>query len=263
MYMRLFYTSALALLLCACSEESETITFETVSANKTVALTADSLSPTCSVDIRLEQATARSGRAGEVINATVTERLLDRNDDNMQKSAEAFADDYTSNYRRTLLPLYNQDSDDSHKQAWYHYHYIINSHTQKGSKGTLVYLADINYREGGNHAVNQQVIMNFEAKTGRLLNIKDVFIEGFEEQLKPLLLKALQEKTGLATMKALNDNGYLRHSDIYVPANFILGSDAVTFVYNPDEIAPYTVGSIELTIPYATVDRILSSMFEY
>ena len=263
MYMRLFYTSALALLLCACSEESETITFETVSANKTVALTADSLSPTCSVDIRLEQATARSGRAGEVINATVTERLLDRNDDNMQKSAEAFADDYTSNYRRTLLPLYNQDSDDSHKQAWYHYHYIINSHTQKGSKGTLVYLADINYREGGTHAVNQQVIMNFEAKTGRLLNIRDVFIEGFEEQLKPLLQKALQEKTGLATMKALNDNGYLRHSDIYVPANFILGSDAVTFVYNPDEIAPYTVGSIELTIPYATVDRILSSMFEY
>ena len=263
MYMRLFYTSALALLLCACSEESETITFETVSANKTVALTADSLSPTCSVDIRLEQATARSGRAGEVINATVTERLLDRNDDNMQKSAEAYADDYTSNYRRTLLPLYNQDSDDSHKQAWYHYHYIINSHTQKGSKGTLVYLADINYREGGDHAVNQRVVMNFEAKTGRLLNIRNVFIEGFEEQLKPLLLKALQEKTGLESIKALHDNGYLRHSDIYVPANFILGSDAVTFVYNPDEIAPYTVGSIELTIPYATVDRILSSMFEY
>ena len=263
MYMRLFYTSALALLLCACSEESETITFETVSANKTVALTADSLSPTCSVDIRLEQATARSGRAGEVINATVTERLLDRNDDNMQKSAEAFADDYTSNYRRTLLPLYNQDSDDSHKQAWYHYHYIINSHTQKGSKGTLVYLADINYREGGDHAVNQQVIMNFEAKTGRLLNIRNVFIEGFEEQLKPLLLKALQEKTGLESIKALHDNGYLNNSDIYVPENFILGSDAITFVYNPDEIAPYTVGSIELTIAYATVDRILSSMFEY
>ena len=263
MYMRLLFSSVLALLLCACSEESETITFETVTADKTVALTADSLSPTCSVNIRLEQATLSSGRAGEIINATVTERLLDRNDDNMQKSAEAYVDEYTSNYLRTLLPLYNQDSDDIHKQAWYHYHYIINSHTQAGSKGTLVYLADLNYREGGNHAVNQQVIMNFEAKTGRLLNIRDVFIEGFEEQLKPLLLKALQEKTGLATMKALNDNGYLRHSDIYVPANFILGSDAVTFVYNPDEIAPYTVGSIELTIPYATVDRILSSMFEY
>ena len=242
----------------SCSEESETITFETVSADKTVALTADSLSPTCSVDIRLEQATPSSGRAGEIINATVTERLLDRNDDNMQKSAEAFAEDYTANYLRSLLP-----SDDQHKLAWYHYHYIINSHTQTGSKGTLVYLADINYREGGDHAVNQRVVMNFEAKTGRLLNIRNVFIEGFEEQLKPLLLKALQEKTGLESIKALHDNGYLNNSDIYVPENFILGSDAITFVYNPDEIAPYTVGSIELTIAYATVDRILSSMFEY
>ena len=263
MYMRLLFSSVLALLLCACSEESETITFETVTADKTVALTADSLSPTCSVNIRLEQATPSSGRAGEIINATVTERLLDHNDDNMQKSAEAYVDEYTSNYLRTLLPLYNQDSDDIHKQAWYHYHYIINSHTQAGSKGTLVYLADLNYREGGNHAINQQVIMNFEAKTGRLLNIRDVFIEGFEEQLKPILLKALQEKTGLDTMKALHDNGYLNNSDIYVPENFILSSDAITFVFNPDEIAPYSVGSIELTIAYAAVDRILSSMFEY
>lgn len=263
MYMRLFYTSALALLLCACSQESETLTFETVTANKTVALTADSLSPTCSVDIRLEQATAQSGRAGEIINATVTERLLDRFDDNMQNCAQAFADEYTSNYQRTLLPLYNEDIDESHRQAWYHYHYIINSHTQAGSKGTLVYLADINYREGGNHAVNQQVILNFEAKTGRLLNISDVFVEGYEDRLKSILLKALQEKTGLGTMKALNDSGYLNHSDIYVPENFILGSDAITFVYNPDEIAPYTVGTTELTIPYASIDRILSSMFEY
>lgn len=263
MYMRPLFTSALVLLLCACSEESETITFETVSADKTVALTADSLSPTCSVDIRLEQATPSSGRAGEIINATVTERLLDRNDDNMQKSAEAFAEDYTANYLRSLLPLYNQDSDDQHKLAWYHYHYIINSHTQTGSKGTLVYLADINYREGGDHAVNQQVIMNFDTETGRQLTTKDIFVDGFEIQLKPLLLKALQERTGFTTMKALHDNGYLNHSDIYVPENFILGSDAITFVYNPDEIAPYSLGSTELTISYTALEKILNATFEH
>ena len=263
MYMRLFFSCIIVLLVCACGQDHETVTFETITADKTVTLSNDSVPPRCSVNIRLEQATPKSGRAGEIINATVTERLLDRNDDNMQKSAEAFVDEYTANYLRSLLPLYNQDSDDIHKQAWYHYHYIINSHTQAGSKGTLVYLADLNYREGGDHAVNQQVVMNFEAKTGRLLNIRNVFIEGFEEQLKPLLLKALQEKTGHESIKALHDNGYLNNSDIYVPENFILGSDAITFVYNPDEIAPYTVGSIELTIAYATVDRILSSMFEY
>ena len=263
MYMRLFLTSALILLLCACSQEKETITFETVTAGKTVALSNDSVPPTCNVNIRLEQATAESGRAGEIINATVANRLLNRKDDGLQQAAEAFAEEYTRNYVKTLLPLYNEDRDDIKKHAWYHYHYIINSHTQAGSKGTLVYLADINYREGGDHAVNQQVIMNFDTETGRQLTTKDIFVDGFEIQLKPLLLKALQERTGFTTMKALHDNGYLNHSDIYVPENFILGSDAITFVYNPDEIAPYTIGSTELTIPYVAMDKILRSSFEH
>ena len=263
MYMRLFHTSVFVLLLCACSQEVETITFETVTANKTVAITNDSLSPTCNVNISLEQATAKSGRAGEIINATVAERLTGHSDDDMQKSAEAFVAEYTNNYLKMLQPLYNQDNDDPHKQAWYHFHYIINSHTQAGGKGTVVYLAGINYREGGNHAVNQQVIMNFDTKTGRLLTTKDIFVDGFEVQLKPILLKALQEKTGFTTMKALHDNGYLNHSDIYVPENFILSNNAITFVYNPDEIAPYTIGSTELTISYVAINKILSSSFEH
>ena len=54
--MRLFYSCAFILLLCACSQETETITFETVTVNKTVALSNDSVPPTCSVNIRLEQA---------------------------------------------------------------------------------------------------------------------------------------------------------------------------------------------------------------
>ncbi len=263
MYMRLFFTSALILLLCACSQEKETITFETVTAGKTVALSNDSVPPTCNVNIRLEQATAESGRAGEIINATVANCLLNRKDDGLQQAAEAFAEEYTRNYVKTLLPLYNEDRDDIKKHAWYHYHYIINSHTQTGSVGTVVYLADINYSEGGNQASSLQVIMNFEAETGRLLTVQDVFVDGFEARLNPILLQALQTKTGFTTMKALHDNGYLNNSDIFVPENFILGSDAITFVYNPDEIAPSTVGCIELTISYAAIENILSSMFEH
>lgn len=263
MYMRLLHASALVLLLCSCSQEGETITFETISADRTVALSKDSVSPTCSVTIRLEQATPESGRAGEIINSTVTNRLLNRRDDGLQQAAEAFAEDYTSNYVNTLLSLYKQDMKDTSKIVWYYYHYIINSHTQTGSNGTTVYIADINYREGGNHAVNQQVIMNFETATGRQLTYKDIFVDGFEARLKPILLKALQEKTGITTINDLHEKGYLNNMDIYVPENFILSSDAITFIYNPDEIAPYALGSTELTIAYAAIENILNSMFEH
>ena len=105
MYMRIFYFCAFVLLFCACSRKSETITFETVAVNKTVALSNDSIPPMCSVNIHLEQATPESGRAGEIVNATVADRLLNRGDDGIQQAAEAFAEEYTSNYIKTLLPL--------------------------------------------------------------------------------------------------------------------------------------------------------------
>ena len=259
MYMRIFYFCAFVLLFCACSRKSETITFETVAVNKTVALSNDSIPPMCSVNIHLEQATPESGRAGEIVNATVADRLLNRGDDGIQQAAEAFAEEYTSNYIKTLLPLYNQDRKDLSKHAWYHYHYIINSHTQAGSKGTVVYLADINYRQGGSHVVNQQIVMNFEESTGRLLTTKDIFVDGFESFLKKILLKALKENTGLKTRK----RGYLRGMDIFVPENFILSNDAITFIYNPDEIGPYNLGSTELTIAYTAMNKILNSSFEH
>jgi hypothetical protein len=263
MYSRLIYTLASVLLLCACSTHNKSITFETVTATKTVALSNDQVPPSCTVNIRLAQATAESGRAGEIINATVASQLLKHTDNGLQQAAEAFADDYTSNYLKTLLPLYNQDRRDPRKHAWYHYHYIINSHAQAGAKGTVNYIAETNYREGGNHVVSYQTVMNFEAATGRQLTTKDVFVDGFETGLKPILLKALCEKTGLGTVRDLHDKGYLRGMNIYVPENFILGSDAITFIYNPDEIAPYSLGSIELTIAYTAIEKILASTFEH
>ena len=263
MYQHKIHIFALALLFCACGEKEETVTFETVTAEKTVALSKDSVPPTCSVTIRLEEATPESGRAGEIINSTVSGRLFSRPDDGLQEAAEAFADEYTRNYIKNLKILYNAEKNDSTKRVWYYYHFIINSRTQAGSKGTLVYLTDINYREGGTHAVNQQIIMNFEEKTGRQLSLRDVFVEGYESQLKPLLLDALRAKTGLSNMQALRSQGYLRSMDIYVPENFILSNTAITFVYNPDEIAPYSVGSIELTIGMEALEPLLKTSFEH
>lgn len=263
MYHTKFHFLAVALLLCACTDNDDAVTFETITTNKTVNLSNDSVPPTCNVNICLEQATEKSGRAGEIINSTVTRRLFNRDDDKMQKAAEAFADEYTTNYVKTLLPLYNQDRNDSTKRTWYHYHYIINSRTQKGNEGTLVYIADINYQEGGTQAMNHQIVWNFEEKTGRQIQIKDIFIDGFEAQLKPILLNALKENTGLTTMSALKEKGYLRSTNIYVPENFILGDETITFVYNPDEIAPNSLGSIELTISYTEIENLLVLSFKH
>jgi hypothetical protein len=252
------------LLMAGCKGSDEGIVeFQSVVTDKIMPLTNENNSPTCSVHLEMKEATKESGHPGELINATVMKRLLDREENTMQLAIDAFANNYTETYKKTMVPLYNQDRADTTKKAWYQYHYIINTSTQQGSKGTIVYLATVDYYEGGAHGINQLITLNFETKTGRQLTLADIFATGYEQPLKNILLKALKEKTGCTTMSALREKGYLYSMDIFPSENFILGDETITFVYNPYEIAPYAMGSTELIIPYSDVDKLLKNSFEY
>lgn len=260
----IFPVLAVLLLLVGCKGGDENLVeFQTVVTDKTVTLSNEKSSPTCNVHLSMEEATKESAHPGELINATVMKRLLDREENTIKIASEAFTSQYTESYKKTMLPLYNQDRADTTKRAWYQYHYIINSSTQKGCKGTIVYLATVDYYEGGAHGINQLITMNFESKTGRQLTLQDIFASGYEQPLKDILLKALKAKTGCSTMNALRAKGYLYSMDIFPSENFILGEETITFVYNPYEIAPYAVGSTELIIPYSDIDKLLKNSFEY
>ena len=257
------FASALLLMASCGSGDNKELTFEPITVDKTVKLSNDETSPDCSVSLKMMSANEENNEAAKQINTTVTERLLNARDVTMKTAAEEFAENYTKTYKSNLLPLYNQDRADTTKHAWYDYHYIILSETQPGSKGTVVYLATVDYYEGGTHGQNQLITMNFDTTTGKLLTLSDIFINGYEQELTATLLKALKEKTGVKTMGELKEKGYLTAMDMFPAENFILGEETITFVYNPYEIAPYTMGSTELTISFSDVERILKNSFDY
>ena len=91
----------------------------------------------------------------------------------------------------------------------------------------------------------------------------DVFAPGYDIQLKNSLMKALKSKTGLNSMNELKEAGYLYSMEMFASENFILNDETITFVYNPYEIAPYAVGSIELVITYSEVSQILNPSFKH
>ena len=51
--------------------------------------------------------------------------------------------------------------------------------------------------------------------------------------------------------------------DMFIPENYIITDDKVTFIFNPYEIAPYALGSIELIITYSEVSQILNPSFKH
>ena len=240
----------LPLLLFACKgSDEQVLTFEPVTVDKEVRLTNDENSPRCQVHLNMLQATDDNGEKAKLINKVLTERLLNKPlTGDFQTAVTKFVDDYTKNYKSTLLPLYNQDRNDTAKIAWYEYHYVIETTTQTGTAYTTSYLATVDYYEGGAHGINQLITF---------------FAPGYESQLKSTLLKALKSKTGLNSMSELKEAGYLYSMEMFPSENFILNDETITFVYNPYEIAPYAVGSIELIITYSEVSKILNPSFKH
>lgn len=254
-------TTFSALLLClavSCATETEdTIFFDSAISDKEVKLSNDEGSPICAVHLQLEYATDENGHKAEVVNKYIIQKLLDMKDVTVQEAADSFANSYTRTYVRNFLPLYNQDRADTTKRSWYEYHYVITSQTQNNDIGTTAYIATIDYFEGGAHGVNQRMTMNFENKTGRLLELVDVFVPGFESRLNPILEEALCEKIGVPDISELREEGYLPSMDMYPSKNFILNDETITFIYNPYEIATFDKGETELVIPFSSISDIL------
>ena len=255
--------SILMLIACGNNSGDNDIPFETVTSDKIVVLSNDENSPSCRVQLKLQSAMPQAGHRSELINETIIKKFLDpHGEKNMKIAAEKFAADYADNYKKTMLPLYNQDRSDTKKRFWYEYHYILETATQKGTENTVSYLVTIDYYEGGAHGVNLQQTLNFDARNGHLLTLREVFAPGYEQPLNEVLLKALKSKTGCSTIQALHEKGYLRSMDIFPTENFILDSETITFVYNPSEIASYDLGATQLVIPYNELSSLMKNSFE-
>lgn len=249
--IRVAATVAVVTICAACGKGgggSEGLAFETIKAEKSIGITNEQGTPQCSVNIQLAAAKGEPAERAAAINAAVVKCLLDMEETPMQQAVDSFANSYTRSYVRNFAPLYREDRNDPEKRAWYEYHYNITGEATTGREGVIVYTAVIDYYEGGAHGINQRFIMNFDSQTGKQLQLADVFVPGFESRLTERLLNVLMEKTDAKSIDELHEKGYLYSMDMFVPENFILDDDAVTFVFNPYEIAPYTEGIIELEI---------------
>jgi hypothetical protein len=245
------------LLTAACGGNSksakistESLEFETVTAEKRVAITGESGAPTCDVQLQIAAVRMDAGEKAKVANEAIIERLLNMEGLTVKQAVDSFANAYTHNYQKDFAPLYREDRSDPAKRAWYEYHYHITTDTQRGKDGVTVYTALLDYYEGGAHGISQKLVFNIDNNTGKVLTLTDIMGKEAKRELNDKLLKKLMEKTNAKSLDELHDRGYLYSMDIFAPDNFVAGADKITFVYNPYEIAPYDKGIIELNVEY-------------
>lgn len=251
--------AAAVMTACGSGSDSATLEFQAVSADRTVSIASEEGAPTCSVSVKLEAAAESQGQRAADVNETLARELLDLETSNLKTAADSFARAYTESYRQNIGPLYRDDRGDPAKRQWYEYRYSAEGKADEGRSGVTVYTANVSYYEGGAHGVSQRLLLNFDNKTGRRLTLADVFAPGYERQLNSMLTERLMAQAGADDMEGLRAKGFLQQTEMFATENFALGKDAITFVYNAYEIAPYENGITELTIDYGDCKEILQT----
>ena len=120
---------------------------------------------------------------------------------------------------------------------------------------------EFDYSEGHANSIHELQPINFYTTTGDYIRTSDIFVDGYETQLTPILLKALMEREEVGSLDALKEKGYLQTVDMYVPQNYIVGDNTITFIFNPSEIASLELGTIELVLTYAQMKKLIKPKF--
>ena len=101
---------------------------------------------------------------------------------------------------------------------------------------------------GGAHGVLHIALLNFNPQTGKRISNTDLVndLEGFKTVAKPFFDDAIDDK-----------NILFEPDNFTLPANMGYSEEGLFMLYNVYEIAPYSSGVIDFTIPFENVNDFL------
>ncbi len=253
----LLATATFAMAGCTGMSTPAQLTFDSLSVEKRVALTADTNSPAYEMKLNVKYVKEGSEDIRKSVNDAITAKIFNMHNVDIKMAVDSFVNENVQTYISDMLPLYEEDKRDIDKRPIYEYAADINTQVENGKEGVVTYYINMYNYTGGAHGLTQLLTLNFDKATGKTITLDDVLVTGYKIRLNELLQKALMEKADCKDINELHDKGYLFSMEMYPSSNFALGKDGITFIYNPYEIAPYALGRIELTIGYSTLEPIM------
>lgn len=225
----------------------------------TVSLTADSVSPTCTLRLNILYSKADSLKDA---NATLISSGIITPDyfsigggiSDIPLAVDSFVRRYSAEYQRDYRSLYEVDRKNFDS---YNIVYDVNTSIRQGRKGIVVYLAEATYSSGALHETQTLIARNIDMESKTVLTLDDVLVSGSEKFVAELIVKKLCKEKDADDIKQLNELSIFNGIDPYPSKNFMLEADGVTFIYNTDEIATHDIGRILVKIDYSDINPYL------
>lgn len=129
-----------------------------------------------------------------------------------------------------------------------------------GLKDVINYTFREDYYGGGAHPTQMVTIKRFDLQTGTPIELWDVFEDSSSDSLRSMLTRKLMKDQGVNTLEELKEKGFLEMVDMFIPQNFWLDKDSLSFFFNQYDIAPYALGQISLSFGYNELKPYLKPM---
>ncbi|MDR1596955.1 MAG: RsiV family protein [Treponema sp.] len=113
------------------------------------------------------------------------------------------------------------------------------------------------YYTGGAHGMRNKDYYVFSLEDRRQLTLDDILLEGTKPALEDLVEAALRDIMEIPSWIPLSEKGFFEDWEGKLE-DFFLGSHGLGFQWDPYEIAPYVMGSMEISIPYDWLQDILT-----
>ena len=181
-----------------------------------------------------------------------------------QQAVRLFADNYFSTYHKDLEPMYreeNTEMGEAPNEVWYSYEYETETKVEYYNKHLLTYRFYMEEFTGGAHPVYFTYFQNIDLRTLKQIELNDLLIGEYDDELTEMLIAQLMEDVGASTKEELEEYGYGTTADIIQTENFKLTPGGISFLYNIYEIAPYVIGPVEIDLSFKQLDPILNTEY--
>ena len=176
-----------------------------------------------------------------------------------KEAVDAYIADYKEEYKKLSNTYYDEKSrlPKDETPMWYWY-YMYNSNKMMFQNDSLLsYAVEYSDYTGGAHGSHRVTYVNVDLGDLVTISEEDIFVPNYKKPLTDVIINRLMTQNNVTVPDSLISIGFFNIDEIYPNNNFWLDDNGIHYAYNQYEIAPYSMGVIDVNIPYEDLSAIL------
>ena len=170
-----------------------------------------------------------------------------------------YLEEYTKEYRELGNQYYEDmaNLEGDNQPSWYWYQLHKSNEVLYQDESILSYSVSHATYTGGAHGSLQVLYYTINLNELTTITEEDIFAPNYHNFLTTKIVENLMKEYKVSTPEELINEGFFDVNDIAPNNNFWIDNVGVHYIYNQYEIAPYSMGPIEVTIPYHDIQSII------